>query len=159
MAISKDIWEKARTLYESGKLSLSEISTKTGIDKSSISKKAKIQQWKNGEHSDYIDSRLKIVEKKSTLSVEKINTLDDIANELIRYKDLVYNVQEKALNKANEMLDYIDTAKDLKDIIDGVDKASITLGVNQRHSTSQVNVNTQTNVQNNILSLDDFYNR
>lgn len=48
MAISKDLWDKARTLYESGKLSLSEISSQTGIDKSSISKKAKIQQVNRG---------------------------------------------------------------------------------------------------------------
>ena len=38
MAISQEKWDKARTLFESGKLSLSEISKQTGIDKSSISK-------------------------------------------------------------------------------------------------------------------------
>ena len=66
MAISQDKWEKAKTLFESGKLSLSEISKQTGIDKSSISKKAKIQQWSSVENSDYIDAKVLIATKKST---------------------------------------------------------------------------------------------
>jgi transcriptional regulator with XRE-family HTH domain len=42
MAYSIEQWQKAQTLFEAG-LSLSKIAEKTGIDKSSISKKAKIQ--------------------------------------------------------------------------------------------------------------------
>jgi len=85
MAISQDKWEKAKTLFESGKLSLSEISKQTGIDKSSISKKAKIQQWSSVENSDYIDAKVLIATKKSTLPMEKINTLDDVANDIINF--------------------------------------------------------------------------
>ena len=48
MAIAKELWDKARALYELGN-SLSLISDSTGIDKSSISKKAKSQGWIQGE--------------------------------------------------------------------------------------------------------------
>ena len=153
MAISQDKWDKARTLFESGKLSLSEIATQTGIDKSSISKKAKIQQWSSVENSDYIDAKVLIYEKKSTLPIEKINTLDDIANNIIRRKNLVYNASEKALVKLTGLIDDIDEAQDMKHIVDAIDKASITLGVNQRHASSAVinNANVQQEVNNKMI--------
>lgn len=147
MAISQDKWNKAKTLFESGKLSLSEISKQTGIDKSSISKKSKIQQWSSVENSDYIDAKVLIATKKSTLSMEKINTLDEIADNEIRNRNLVYGVTQKALRKANAMIDEIDNANDLKAIVDLSDRASITLGVNARHANTTIN-NTNANQVN-----------
>ena len=40
MAISQEIWDKAKALFEQG-LSLSDIELETGINRTSISKKAK----------------------------------------------------------------------------------------------------------------------
>lgn len=105
MAISKETWDKARTYFESGKYSLSQIEEKTGINKTSISKKAKIQQWQKGSKADYIEAKELIVEKKSTLKQYEINTLDEIVEE--RTKHLIY-FQDSALknqHKANKMLD------------------------------------------------------
>jgi len=149
MAYSDEQWERTRAYYESGQYSLSQISDKTGIGKSAISKEAKNQQWKSGEDADYIEAKIKIVEKKSTLSVEKINTLDDIADEAIRNKNLVYGLTQKALRKANELLDQSDDMNEINTAVALADRASLTLGVNQRHANSQVNIqNNQTN--NNI---------
>lgn len=47
MAIDKEVWEKAKALFELGK-SLTYISDETGINKSSISKKAKAESWEKG---------------------------------------------------------------------------------------------------------------
>ena len=157
MAISQEKWDKARTLFESGKLSLSEISKQTGIDKSSISKKAKIQQWSSVENSDYIEAKILIAEKKSTLPIEKINILDDVANDEIRRRKLVLGNAEKLAQKIDIMTDEVFEAKDIKDLVDANDKLSITLGVNQRHSNSQVNIQNTNATQVNNLTLDDFY--
>jgi len=148
MAYSDDMWQKAKTLFEAG-LSLSQISQKTGIDKSSISKKAKIQLWKSGEHSDYIEAKAKIVEKKSTLSVEKINILDEIADEAIANKRLVYGVAQKALQKASTLLDQSEDMNELKTAVELADRASLTLGVNPRHAPKVEiqNTNAQQNNQ------------
>jgi len=152
MAISQEIWDKARTLFESGKLSLSEISTRTGIDKSTISKKAKIQQWSSVENSDYIDAKITIANKKSTLPMEKINILDDIANDILRRKNLVFGIQEKAVKKAGDMLDQIDTPQDLKFIVDAIDKAATTLGVVDRFAP-KMEIKQELNNQNNNLEV------
>lgn len=134
MAISKEIWDKARTLYESGQFSLSEIATKTGINKSSISKKAKNQQWKSGEHSDYIEAKELIVEKKSTISTVEINTLDEVAEERIRYKKLINDNATKLANKLKAMTDEVAEPQDLKHLVEANDKLAITLKVADRHA-------------------------
>lgn len=155
MAISQDKWDKARTLFETGKLSLSEISKQTGIDKSSISKKAKIQQWSSVENSDYIEAKVLIAERKSTLPMEKINILDDVATDEIRRRKLVLGNAEKLAQKIEAMTDEVFEAKDIKDLVDANDKLSITLGVNQRHANSQVTVNNTNATQvNNNLSVE-----
>ena len=170
MAISQEKWDKAKILFESGKLSLSEISSKTGIEKSSISKKAKIQQWKSGIESEYIDAKVLIAEKNSTLAIEKINILEDVANDEIRRRKLVFGLTEKILNNINKTISttipILDEkgkkirdeeialdSKSAKEYIEAIDKASITLGINQRHSSNQINVNTQNNIQNNNIPL------
>lgn len=160
MAISKDKWDKAKILFETGKLSLSQISRETGIDKSSIGKKAKIQQWKSGEEADYIDAKVLIAQKNSTLPIEKIHTLDDIANNIIISKNLVYRASHKIINKTIEILDagVVEDRKlnprDLKDLADTVDKASLTLNVNQRHSNSNIQVVNQNSNENKKVQID-----
>ena len=59
MAISKERWAKAKLLFEHGK-PLSEIAEETGIDKSTVSKKAKAENWtknkganQSNNHRDY----------------------------------------------------------------------------------------------------------
>lgn len=148
MAIAKEIWDKARILFESGQLSLSQISEKTGINKSSISKKAKIQQWKSGEHSDYIEAKEIIVEKKSTISTLEINTLDELAEERIRHKKLINDNATKLAAKLNTMTDQVDEPQDLKHLVEANDKLAITLKVADRHAP-KTEINNTNATQNN----------
>ena len=150
MAYSKEQWERTKAYFESGQYSLSEISEKTGIDKSQISRKSKIQQWQSGKNSDYIEAKVTLATKKTTENTTILQTLDDIADDMIRRKNLVYGASEKILAKAIKMSDEVDNAQDLKYLSDTVDKTSLTLGVNQRHSNSQVNIQNTNAIQNNI---------
>lgn len=103
MAYSSDQWEKAKAYYEAGK-SLAEIKERTGIDRSSISKKAKIQQWKHGANLDIIEAEVKAVEKKSTLNSTQRKVIDEVVNEKLKHIELF---QKSALNNqalANQSL-------------------------------------------------------
>lgn len=110
---------------------------------------AKNQQWNNEENSDYIEAKKTLAVKKSTLNSTVIQTLDDIADEQIRNKNLVYGVTQKALQKAHDLLDEIDNANDLKAIVELSDKASITLKVNERHANNKIELNNTNAQQNN----------
>ena len=103
-------------------------------------------------------------------------SFNDKVDEQLRRRNLECNASEKLLVKATEMIQKGQTvdkinvgagiqqiepreldSSDLKNLADTIDKASITLGVNQRHSNSQVNIqNTNaTQVNNNPLTLDE----
>ena len=107
---------------------------------------------------------------KSALVLESeslVNAFDTKVNEICRFKGIVFNLTEKALKKANDILDYgtvedkinigdgvqkfedrrLNT-NDIKNIIELSDRASITLGVNERFSSSAIQVN-NANVQEN----------
>ena len=72
MAISKEVWDKAQALYELGD-SLSRIADKTGIEKSSISKRAKKEQWVQGEIQQLKNEKINAVNALINVE-EKINT-------------------------------------------------------------------------------------
>ena len=120
-----------------------------------------------------------VVSIKSELSQEseyQSECFDKEVNDQLRRANLVYGASEKILklsadmaeknkkqvvvktkeyskqNGSSESLDMIEVelgTSDLKNLAEAVDKSSITLGVNQRHSNSQVVVNNQNNNQVN----------
>ena len=150
MAISQDLWLKAKEYFEAG-LSLTDIVDRTGISKSQISKKATKENWEKGnEKKQLISQAVALEQKKKQFNETALQIHNEIVDEKLRRETLIYNATEKAVIKATDMLDYIDDASDLKSIIDGLDKASLTLGVNQRHSNSQVNIQNTNAQQTNI---------
>ena len=178
MAISQEKWDKAKEYFEAG-LSLSEIVLRTEISKAQISKKSKIEKWEKGnEKKQLISQAVEVAEQKETLNETALQVHNELVDEQLRRRNLVFNASEKLLVKATEMIkkgqtvDKINVgvgiqqiepreldSSDLKNLADTIDKASITLGVNQRHSNSQVNIQNTNATQNNIsttpLTLDE----
>jgi predicted DNA-binding protein YlxM (UPF0122 family) len=153
MAYSDNQWNKAKGYYEAG-LSLAKIKEKTGIARNTISQRAKKEHWEHGKNIDYIEAKEVIAVKKGTEKEQSIICADEVADDLIRRKNLVMNASEKIISKATMMLDEVDSPQDLKHISYTVDKTSITLGVNQRHANSQVNINNTNAMQTNINTND-----
>ena len=147
MAYSDEQWDRAKAYFESGQYSLSQISDKTGIDKSQISRKSKIQQWQHGKNSDYIEAKTTLAIKKTTENTTVLQTLDDIADEAIRNKMLIFGVTHKALQKAKALLDEADNMNDINTAIQLADRASLTLGVNPHHASNQVNIQNNQSVE------------
>lgn len=162
LALDKRIWDEARTLYEAGlsttaiakKLNVS----RGGLQR--LIKKEGWVQGIHKEYVDKrieLGLDLKELEKsKKALPLEKKAVLDKLVEIEINDRELVNRVTKKALKKADEILtkgslrkaikvsngvavgesvEFIDeelSAKDLKDIVELADKASITLNINPR---------------------------
>lgn len=162
LALDKRIWDEARTLYEAGlsttaiakKLNVS----RGGLQR--LIKKEGWVQGIHKDYVDRkieIGLDLKELEKsKKALPLEKKAVLDKLVELEINDRELVNRVTKKALKKADEILtkgslrkaikvsngvavgesvEFIDeelSAKDLKDIVELADKASITLNINPR---------------------------
>ncbi len=196
MAIKKEIWDKAKVLFELGK-SLNEIESATGINRTSVGKKAKKEGWEKAknlqlkhdiaefekEKSTLDDKKSTLVEKVAKLSDFEITILDDVVTSEFKMKSLLFSTQTLAVVRSNQALtkgtkqvmlkvaQYAEGQKvsedyepfnqdlephDIKTIVDGVDKASITLGVNQRHQPKQdiSLVNAQQNNTNEIVGYE-----
>ena len=181
MAISKDTWNKAKAYFEAGK-SLNYISEKLDINKSSISRKAKKEEWRKNKTQPLKDAVIELDEEKATLEDKKatvtqqLATLEDyeieILEELIadeaKIKSLLTNATALNLVRINQHLkenvkeekygigDGMQSfqkvglsSSDYKQLQDAIDKASITLGVNQRHAPKtdiKVTQGQQTNI-------------
>jgi len=180
MAISKDTWNKAKAYFEAGK-SLAFISEKTGIGRSSISEKAKKDEWQKHKTEQLKDDIVAIEvqnrtikEKKRTVS-EQLATLADyeveILSELVESEahikslllsttalniirvneDLKLNMKSEKINVGGgiQQLEPVKlSSADYKNHQDTLDKASITLGINQRHAP-KTDVNITQGQQNN----------
>lgn len=188
MAIKREIWDRAKALFELGK-SLSEISKDTGITKSTISARSKKEDWtkhKNEQLKSEIvefEAEKRTIEDKKRTITEQLAQLDDfeitILDEVIEkeegIKSLIFSTQTLALVRNNQLLtqnektvmlkvqqfssegvrqgeDYEPykvplSPSDIKDCVETTDKASLTLGVNQRHAPkAETNVNNNTQV-------------
>ena len=117
MAIDKEIWNKAKALFEQG-LSLSQIELETNINKTSISKQAKKENWEKAKIQQ-LKADIKAIDKeKSTLdvkintTVEKLSKLSDfditILDEQIQdetgRKSLLFSTANLSLIRKNQML-------------------------------------------------------
>ena len=184
MAIDASKWARARALFELGK-SLTEIAEDTGINRTTVSKKAKSENWEKEKiqqlESDIIEyerEKSRLEGKKSTL-FQRVAKLDDFAitvldesiMEKTHLQSLITSTSQLALIRTNEVLTKNSTVekvnigegiqgfgsrelnpRDIRECVEIVDKASITLGINDRHATSKVEVNQNqaTQLNNNI---------
>lgn len=126
MAISQEIWNKAKALFEQG-LSLSEIELETEIKRSSISKKAKQENWNKSINQQLkadikaIDNQKSTLDAKINTTVEKLSKLSDfeitILDEQIYnetgIKSLLFSTANLSLIRKNQML-----TKNTKQVLD-----------------------------------------
>ena len=110
-----------------------------------------------------IQQRLKIEFDKDNL---KLKIYETQTSAIDKIKELLeHGKYRKPIKIKNGEFDVVEqhdcdlTSTDYRNCIEAVDKASVTLGVNERFSNSQINVNTQNNLQQNIedRTLNDFY--
>lgn len=105
-----------------------------------------------------VKDEIAIKSKLNTQSESLVKAFDDKVNEQLRRQGLVFNATEKLLKKIDYAMENHKPvekvnigegiqrlvpveygANDYKNFADAIDKASITLGVNQRHSNTVIN--------------------
>lgn len=117
MAISKDVWNKAKAYFEAGK-SLTYISDTLDINKSNISRRAKKDEWIKGKTQQLKADIIDLESKKATISQQnatltqqvatledfEITTLDEMIQEETKMKSLIFNATVLNIIRINEHL-------------------------------------------------------
>lgn len=108
MAYTEEQWTRAKAYYEAG-LTLSQIKEKTGIARNTVSQRAKKEHWEHKANADYIEAREVLSTKKGTILEQKgtlfLNTLDEVADDNIRRKNLVFGALELTAKRTAKMLE------------------------------------------------------
>lgn len=96
--------------------------------------------------ANLVNKKLEVIQEDKKLSVQEVNAVDEAVHFKAKMLADIQLFTGKAMRKAGDLLDSSDTGSDFKAIIEGVDKLSITTGINERHAKpSQVQQNTQNN--------------
>ncbi|HET8689352.1 MAG TPA: helix-turn-helix transcriptional regulator [Methanosarcina sp.] len=149
--INDDIRNKVLADWKAG-ISQNQLSKKFDVSPATINKICKGVEQSN---IDLVNTQIAVLTELQSKSEYEVNSIHSVVDDAMRRTNLVYSIQEKALNKAHIMLDQIESPSDLKTIVEAVDKASITLKVSDRHAKSgDVNVQTNTQVNNNHVSVE-----
>ncbi len=147
LGMSKDSdLDRAIALFRSGE-SLRECAKQTGVNYRKIDREAKKRGVSKGDVSQLISSMASDKASFVTLPVTEQALVTEEVNKLAAHKQTIRTMTENNLVGVGEKLKNHEELSmlDHKNAQDLIDKASVTLGVNERHSKStQVSQTTQT---------------
>jgi hypothetical protein len=137
--ISQEQWDKAKLLFEAGEKVL-HIEEKTGINRGSISRKAKSEEWVQGLLQHAIVESVRVKEVIATLTPPQ---QDFVAMEVSRILDdtkLIQSLTHLNLRGVEEEL--LQGEKNLNERLIAqtiIGKAAVDLGVQQKFATTIIN--------------------
>ena len=181
--LSKEQWEELKADYVTGAYTLEILSKKYGIAKGSISKKAKKENWKKVdtkvtaelveiEKGNKRKQKL-IKETKKEIDIDP-QKFERAISEIVDYQEYIYSLQLQATEKIKETLtdgvveevasvsgalgeikvvERKLNPREIKSLVDAIDKAGQTLGVVPRFN-QQVNIQNNQNVENKTLKVE-----
>ena len=181
--LSKEQWEELKADYVTGAYTLEMLSKKYVIAKCSISKKAKKENWKKVdtkvtaelveiEKGNKRKQKL-IKETKKEIDIDP-QKFERAISEIVDYQEYIYSLQLQATEKIKETLtdgvveevasvsgalgeikvvERKLNPREIKSLVDAIDKAGQTLGVVPRFN-QQVNIQNNQNVENKTLKVE-----
>jgi len=180
--LSKETWERLKADYVTGAYSLELLAKKYGVSKGAISQKAKKENWKKldlKETAELVEieklnktKQTKLKNKSRLVSVNE-KELNRAIEEIVDYQEYIHSLTLIATEKLKKTLEdgkveEIATVsgemgeirvverklnpRELKSLVDAIDKAGQTLGVVPRFS-QQVNIQNNQTIENKTLEV------
>ena len=153
--ITNEIKEKILADFHTGKFSQRELAKKYNASKTTIANLTKGLTPKNDR---LVEAQISLLSAQSSLTATEMTAIMTAAKDEAYNRGLIFNATQKNLAKITAMLDKNTkfekvgvgegvqnfepvelNANDYKALQDAIDKASLTLGVNQRTSSTTIN--------------------
>lgn len=150
-----ETWKKVQAVYETGE-PLKSIEKKTGINRGSISRKATREGWEKTKLQPLVDRAISVELEKDGLDATQREVVETTIDEKVRATRLVHQLTKLNLRDISGKLGVgLDSIVENKMAQDAIDKASLTLGVNQRFASNFVNVSNENTVSQIRIIRDD----
>ena len=148
MAKKEPDWEFVQILFEAGN-KLPEIEKKTGVNKGSVSRKAKKEGWERGSATSVIHKAVDVEEFKATLSNQKLHVFNDEVDRQFKDKQMIENLARVNLSGVAKHIKIGELdVMGHKIVQETIHKAGQTLGVVQQFANTTIN---NTNAQQTTL--------
>lgn len=153
--ITNEIKEKILADFHTGKFSQRELAKKYAASKTTIANLTKGLSPKNDR---LVEAQVSLLSAQNSLTATEMTAIMTAAKDEAYNRGLIFNATQKNLAKITEMLDKNTkyekvgvgdgvqnfepvglNANDYKALQDAIDKASLTLGVNQRTASTTIN--------------------
>ena len=135
-------WDKIRGLYETGHKTQVELCKEFGIPKGTMSDKIKSQNWAVSELTNKaISDAVQVSEQLSNIPEHLTEPVSQIIKDKTKHLKLINDVVAYGISLIGRKMKEEGTRMsmtNLKSGIEAVDKGSLTLGVNQRHSNTNI---------------------
>ncbi len=181
--LSKEQWEELKADYVTGAYTLEMLAKKYGVNKAAISRRAKKEEWKKIDLKDTAELvEMEKVNKSQQKKVNTITKSTNVSpkkfkraiSEIADVQEYIHSLQIMATEKVKETLEdgkveEIATVsgemgeirvverklnpRELKSLVDAIDKAGQTLGVVPRFN-SQVNIQNNQTVENKTIKVE-----
>jgi len=181
--LSKEQWEELKADYVTGAYTLEMLAKKYGVNKAAISRRAKKEEWKKIDLKDTAELvEMEKVNKSQQKKVNTITKSTNVSpkkfkraiSEIADVQEYIHSLQIIAAEKVKETLEdgkveEIATVsgemgeirvverklnpRELKSLVDAIDKAGQTLGVVPRFN-SQVNIQNNQTVENKTIKVE-----
>ena len=148
MTHSVESWDKAKAMFEGG-ATLSDIQHKTTISMGTVCKKAKKLKWAKGKNAKLIFNEINALTEKEKLNEKELEFHDEEVEKILKFRDQLGDFSDKVIKKATELLAESTDGQGFKAIVEGVDKHSITVGINPRFASPSSTTVNNTNAQQN----------
>lgn len=143
-------WDKAKDMFEIGK-SLTEISDETGIDRATISKRSKKDNWEKAKFQQLITDTVRVRKQISTLSSTLQQSVENEISDRLRHEQFFTNA---AIRNVQESLQVpCESQQDFKYRAETIQKGRETVLGKSPDSAVQINNNNN----NGPMTLADFY--
>lgn len=158
-----DIKPKIKAEYETGHKKAIDLSKEYGVPRNTISRWINEELWNISEQKKQaIIKSVEVMEHLTEQTEQEQYAHNKIVKEKTKHIELINSVTAfgvKLIGKKMQEEQSKLSMTDLKAGIEAIDKASLTLGVNQRHSnaTTTINNNNTNATQVNTKTLEDFY--
>jgi len=129
--------------YHTGDYSQRELAKLYGVSNGTVGGLVKGLPKKNEQ---LIRRKVLVAQESQDLSQKELSAIEQSVSFKLGMLNDISTFSNSAMKKANDLLESSDTGNDFKAIVEGVDKLSITVGINHRHAPPmQIQQNTQTN--------------
>lgn len=139
--------------WEAGGITQSMLAHKHNVSRSLV---AKIVNGKKHELKELVEKKTEVDHALKQLSDKKVTAVTEQVTKQLKLLDDIQLFSSKAIKKASSLLDTTESGQELRNIVEAVDKVSVTNKINERHPKQANNIQVSGSINFSAMTDSDL---